>query len=681
MDTMDILRGVVERTTYANGEKGFSVLKLKCKNYAELVTAVGNMASVNIGAVVTVKGKWSHHPKHGRQFSADSWEESVPSSIYGIEKYLGSGLIRGVGPKFARLIVNQFQEETIEIIENTPDRLLEVPKIGRKRVDMIKAAWHEQKEIKNIMLFLQEHNVSTAFGYRIYKAYGNDSIAVLRENPYKLADDIWGIGFKTADAIAQKLGMDKESWFRCRSAVFYILNQLSNEGHCYADFDLICKKCYELLDIEEPKIVMTLSDLVIQNEVIKEAPNDIYLPAFYHAERGCANRLHAIMRCANANVVRNFDESIEKLQKQFGIRYDAQQIHAIQTAVSGKVSILTGGAGTGKTTITKAIIAMFAAQGREVVLAAPTGRAAKRMNEASGVEAKTIHRLLGAKPTGGFEKGADNPISGDVLIVDESSMVDVMLMYALLRAVPNEMTVIFIGDSHQLPSVGAGNVLADMIASGVLPVVKLEQVFRQAQASQIIQNAHRINQGKMPWLHTKKHSDFFFQEEGAEAEKLASEIVNLCAKRLPSYFKANPIDDIQVLTPMRRGESGAANLNILLQQALNPGKPYLKRGATEYRLGDKVMQIKNNYEKDVFNGDIGKVCKIDTENQTLSIDFDGHIVEYGILELDELSLAYAMTIHKSQGSEFPCLSPLSITPCCNGICSIRALRERKRPLC
>ena len=650
---MDKLRGVVERVTYANEEKGYSVIKISCKGYSDLVTLVGNMASVNVGTVVTVTGEWIHNVKYGKQFNVSSWEESVPASVYGMEKYLGSGLIKGIGPKFAKLIVSEFKEQTIEIIETQPHRLIEVPKIGRKRVSMIQKAWSEQREIKNIMLFLQDHGVSTAFGYRIYKTYGDKSIETVKENPYKLADDVWGIGFKTADKIAMKLGIEKESFNRCRAGLFYMLSHFADEGHCYIPFEELADKSAEILEIERPKVVMTLSYLINEKELIKEEPDCVYLPPFYYSEAGVARRVTAISKAGNHGADIDFEKVMPALEKHTGVTYDDIQILAIKTAISSRFCVITGGPGTGKTTTTKAI-RLYQIVGKTVLLAAPTGRAAKRMSEATGVEAKTIHRLLESKPPEGFGRNAENPLEGDVLVLDECSMVDILLMYNLLKAVPDNMTVILIGDIDQQPAIGAGNVLGDIINSEAVPVVRLTRIFRQALGSRIITNAHRINSGKMPDLSTKQNSDFFFiQMDADDKAGIVSEIVELCSNRLPKYYHVNPIAGIQVLTPMRRSETGADNLNIVLQAALNKNTLSLRRGATEYRLGDKVMQIKNNYEKDVYNGDIGTITEVDAEEKTLAVSFDGNIVGYEALELDELVLSYAISVHKSQGGEFP----------------------------
>ncbi|MDF2593723.1 MAG: helicase, RecD/TraA family [Clostridia bacterium] len=649
---METLRGVVERITYANEETGYSVIKIKCKGYIDLVTVVGSMATVNVGSIITLRGFWASNPKYGRQFDAKEWEESLPASIYGIEKYLGSGLIKGIGPVYAKKIVSLFKEHTLDIIEEEPDRIIEVPGIGKKRVEKIKKAWQDQKEIKNIMIFLQSYGISTAFGSRIYKVYGNNSIEVVKENPYKLADDVYGIGFKTADMLASKLGIDKDSFKRCRAGLFYTLSQLSEEGHCYATSEQLAAKCVEILEIEEAKIVMSMDHLLLAKELIKEEPDMIYLPPFYYSEKGVARRLKQIMESHSRKQVKSSDKVIDLLEKDDNITYDTIQRAAIRQAEASKVMVLTGGPGTGKTTTTHGIISLFKHSGMEVLLTAPTGRAAKRMSEATGMEAKTIHRLLECKPPEGYKKNEDNLLEGDVLIIDEASMIDIILMYNLLKAVPDHMIIIIVGDIDQLPSVGAGNVLQDIIASEVIPTIKLERIFRQAMGSKIITNAHKINKGETPDLKGGSNSNFFFIEE-EDNEGVINTIVNLCTKRLPNYYKINSIQDIQILTPMQRTETGAANLNTVLQSALNKNPLCLKRGATEYRLYDKVMQIRNNYDKEVFNGDVGFISAIDLEERILKVTFDDRDIEYEALELDELVLAYATTIHKAQGSEYP----------------------------
>ena len=654
---MDRLRCVIERVTYQNETNGYSVIKCRAKGYADLITVVGSMPEVHVGSVLTLSGEWTVNPKFGRQFTVSGFEETLPATVYGIEKYLGSGLVKGIGPKFAARIVRAFGAETLNVIEEDPDALLRVPGIGKLRVERIKKSWDEQKEIKNIMLFLQGHDVSTTHATKIYKTYGSDSIRVVKENPYRLADDIWGIGFRTADTIAEKLGVEKETAVRLRSGLLYTLNRLSDEGHCYARRDQLLKTGAELLAVEESVLPAVLDEMVRQDDVKTElidgedsAPGEtaVYLPPFWFAETGTAKRLKQIFSSPPSVKVKPQGLE-ERIRRVTGLNYDPAQMDAIRCAAGSKILILTGGPGTGKTTTTLGILTAFRQAGAKILLAAPTGRAAKRLSETTGMEARTIHRLLEFKPPEGCQKNEQNPLEGDVLILDECSMIDIMLMYSLLKAVPDSMTLIFVGDVDQLPSVGAGNVLRDLIDAGVFPVVRLTKIFRQAAASRIITNAHRINRGRMPDLSNGKQSDFFFLEE-EDPETAAQEIVRLVKERLPRAYGTR---DIQVLTPMQRGAVGAANLNQVLQAALNADAAGLRRGGTDYRLHDKVMQIRNNYDKEVFNGDIGTVCRVNTEDRELTVSFDGREVLYDVTELDELVLAYAATVHKSQGSEYP----------------------------
>ena len=644
-----LLRCVVERITYQNPENGYSVLKVKVKGYNDLVTLVGNLLEVPVGSVLLCRGEWKVDKRYGSQFVAATWEETMPATVYGIEKYLGSGLVKGIGPRFARAIVQRFGTETIDIIETEIERLYEVPNIGRKRVAKIRESWEKQKDIKNVMLFLQGYGVSTAYAAKIYREYGKESIDKVRENPYRLADDIWGIGFKTADGIAAKMGYEKEDPRRCRSGILYTLGQLSDEGHVYAGEEQLVKTAGQLLEAGETAIRDTLAGMLQAEDLIldKEA---IYLPPFYHAECGTSRRLRDLAESTGRSLFDGlFDPS--SLTAETGIEYDEVQLAAIRQAVTSKVMVLTGGPGTGKTTTTQGIIAALKKAGLRVLLAAPTGRAAKRMSEATGMEAKTIHRLLEYNPQDGYKRNDENPLEGDALIVDECSMIDILLMNNLLKAVPVGMRLVFVGDIDQLPSVGAGNVLRDIIDSQRIPVVRLVRIFRQAQKSRIVMNAHAINQGRFPDTSNGRDTDFFFMRED-DPERAAETIVRLVKERLPRAYRESP-DRIQVLTPMQRGVVGAANLNLLLQQALNPSGPSLGRGGYTYRQGDRVMQQRNNYDKDVFNGDLGYIREVDTEERTLKVDFDGKWVEYDITELDELTLAYATTIHKAQGSEYP----------------------------
>ena len=644
-----LLRCVVERITYQNPENGYSVLKVKVKGYNDLVTLVGNLLEVPVGSVLLCRGEWKVDKRYGSQFVAATWEETMPATVYGIEKYLGSGLVKGIGPRFARAIVQRFGTETIDIIETEIERLYEVPNIGRKRVAKIRESWEKQKDIKNVMLFLQGYGVSTAYAAKIYREYGKESIDKVRENPYRLADDIWGIGFKTADGIAAKMGYEKEDPRRCRSGILYTLGQLSDEGHVYAGEEQLVKTAGQLLEAGETAIRDTLAGMLQAEDLILDK-DAIYLPPFYHAECGTSRRLRDLAESTGRSLFDGlFDPS--SLTAETGIEYDEVQLAAIRQAVTSKVMVLTGGPGTGKTTTTQGIIAALKKAGLRVLLAAPTGRAAKRMSEATGMEAKTIHRLLEYNPQDGYKRNDENPLEGDALIVDECSMIDILLMNNLLKAVPVGMRLVFVGDIDQLPSVGAGNVLRDIIDSQRIPVVRLVCIFRQAQKSRIVMNAHTINQGRFPDTSNGRDTDFFFMRED-DPERAAETIVRLVKERLPRAYRESP-DRIQVLTPMQRGVVGAANLNLLLQQALNPSGPSLSRGGYTYRQGDRVMQQRNNYDKDVFNGDLGYIREVDTEERTLKVDFDGKWVEYDVTELDELTLAYATTIHKAQGSEYP----------------------------
>lgn len=663
------IRGVVERITYQNPENGYTVLKCAVKNYSDLVTVVGNLLDVNVGLVLLVDGNWKIDSKYGRQFLAESWEETMPATVFGIEKYLGSGLIKGVGPKFAKRIVQKFGTETIEVIESDEKRLLEVEGIGKKRIQMIHESWEKQKEIKNIMLFLQDHGVSTAFAGKIYRQYGNESIQIVKENPFRLADDIWGIGFRTADGIAQKLGFEKDDFARIRSGIMYTLSALADEGHVYAEREQLIKKAVELLEADEMCIAGAIEKMRENKDLICEAwreeeGDSIYLPPFYYAETGVASRLRrltqtpaqdrlwtSLMQARQKTGNQDLSVDVKKIQERVHMEYDEVQTEAIRQSAVSKVMVLTGGPGTGKTTTTQGIITAFQSFGLKILLAAPTGRAAKRMTEATGLEAKTIHRLLECKPPEGYQKNEENPLEGDVLIVDECSMIDIVLMNSLLKAIPLGMRLILVGDIDQLPSVGAGNVLRDIMDSGTVPVIRLTRIFRQALSSRIITNAHRINQGQMPDISNGADTDFFFTSK-EEPEEAAEEIVKLVKTKLPRYYAVAP-SQIQVLTPMQRGVVGAGKLNLMLQEALNPQGDQLFRSGYAYRINDKVMQIRNNYEKEVFNGDIGLVVSVDMQNRVLSVDFDGRIVSYESTELDEIVHAYATTIHKAQGSEYP----------------------------
>lgn len=646
---MQKLRCVVERITYQNPENGYSVMRVKVKGYDELVTLVGNLLEVPAGSVLLCEGDWKVDKRYGSQFVAQTWEEVMPATLYGIEKYLGSGLVKGIGPKFAQLIVSRFGLDTIEIIETDIKRLYEVPGIGQKRVEKIAESWEKQKDIKNVMLFLQGYGVSTAYAAKIYRQYGKESIDTVKTNPYKLADDIWGIGFKTADTIASKMGYEKNDLRRLKSGVTYTLSHMAEEGNVYAEEEQLVKSAIELLDADENPVRQAISEMLQSEDLIADA-EAIYMPPFYYAEVGTANRLNKLLDYVEGSLF-NIIPDISVISKQTGVEYDEVQAEAIREAVSSKVMVLTGGPGTGKTTTTQGIIAALKAMGLRILLAAPTGRAAKRMSEATGMEAKTIHRLLEYNPKDGYKRNDDNPLEGDALIVDECSMIDLLLMNNLMKAIPAGMRLVLVGDIDQLPSVGAGNVLRDIIDSKRIPVIRLTRIFRQAQESRIVMSAHAINKGVFPDTSNGKNTDFFFIQQ-EDPEQAVDTIVKLVKERLPNAYK-RPTSDIQVLTPMQRGVVGAANLNMALQTVLNPGQVSLNRSGYSFRQGDRVMQLRNNYDKEVFNGDLGYIERVDMEDRTLFVCFDGRTVEYDVSELDELTLAYATTIHKSQGSEYP----------------------------
>lgn len=643
------LRCVIEHITYQNQENGYSVMKVKVKDYSDLVTLVGNLLDVPVGAVLLCDGDWKMDKKYGRQFVCETWEEVMPATVYGIEKYLGSGLVKGIGPKFAHLIVEKFGTETIEIIEDNIERLREVPRIGKRRVEKIRESWEKQKDIKNVMLFLQQYGVSTAYAAKIYRQYGKESIDKVQDNPYRLADDIWGIGFKTADSIASKMGYEKNDLRRCKSGISYTLNELSNEGHVYAVEEQLIETAKKLLEADEEPIRQAVTEMITSEDLIRE-DEAIYLPPFYHSERGTAKKLLALLQDQTPTLF-GLKADVKAIEKVSGIEYDEVQIAAIKQAVRSKVMVLTGGPGTGKTTTTQGIIAAYKTTGMRILLAAPTGRASKRMSEATGMEAKTIHRLLEFNPQDGYKRNDENPLEGDALIVDECSMIDIILMYNLMKAIPENMRLVLVGDIDQLPSVGAGNVLRDIIDSEKIPVVRLTRIFRQAQSSRIVMSAHAINQGRYPDTSNGKQTDFFFIKN-EEPEQVAEEIVKLVKHRLPKAYN-QPLNNIQVLTPMQRSVVGATNLNMMLQQALNTSNLGISRGGTTYKFGDRVMQVRNNYDKNVFNGDIGIVEQVSMEDRTLFVRFDDNLVEYEASELDEVTLAYATTIHKAQGSEYP----------------------------
>ena len=737
---METLLGILERIVYENPDTGYTVGRLSARDHAELITVVGNLASINPGESLLLQGQWVDNAKYGRQFQIEKYETILPANVVGLRKYLGSGLIKGIGPKMAGLIVRKFGMDTMDVIENEPEKLAHVPGIGRKRVQIIKEAWEAQREIKNVMLFLQSHDVSTAHAAKIYKTYENDAIPMVTENPYRLADDIYGIGFVTADTIAQKLGIDKDAPQRVQAGIKYVLSQKADDGHVFQRRAELIESCQTMLELETEAIEQGISALVEEEEIInpsftdltgsneqvgvsetqdtyevsdqgnrgqqsrtssqeevpeanqKPLPTDnrqlttdnhsaIYLAPFYYAELGVANQfLRLLASPQEQSVVPSPGDntpSLTQLENEMRIRFAPQQREAIYTAMTTRAMILTGGPGTGKTTTVVGMIRLFEAEGRHITLTAPTGRAAKRLSETTGSEAKTIHRLLEFSPqNNGFKRNRQNPLDTDVVIVDETSMVDLVLMNRLMQAIRPTTTVILIGDVDQLPSVGAGNVLRELIDSQKVPVIQLTEIFRQAQESMIVTNAHRINKGDFPELTGDTDRNFFFMEE-EDPEAITNLICSLIANRLPGHYDYHPIDDIQLLSPMRRGALGTENLNTRLQEVLNPeyttpvshplekkrfgvpsytqaSRPRNQSGtAGGFRVGDKVMQVRNNYDYDVFNGDIGRVVTIDQINKKVHVQFPDKQVAYDTADLGELALAYATTIHKAQGSEYP----------------------------
>jgi exodeoxyribonuclease V alpha subunit len=662
------LQGQIERITYTNEENGFTIAKVKVYGQRDLVCVVGNLMSPMAGEIIKMRGEWTNHPKYGEQFKIVQYKTSVPASVYGIQKYLGSGLIKGIGPVMARRIVAKFGKETLDVIEKEIERLIEVDGIGKKRIAMIKRAWEEQKEIREVMLFLQTHGVSSGYATKIFKQYGNRSIEVVKENPYRLATDIFGIGFVTADNIAEKLGFSKDSELRAEAGILYVLHQLADEGHVFYPHEPLLEKCQEILQVDRELIAKALGTIALEKRIIIEDLNEeieefrtnnkaVYLAKFHVCETSIAARLKTLVNAPKSIREIDVEKAIAWVQNQLSISLAEKQVEAIRCAVRHKVMVITGGPGTGKTTIINAVLRIFSKLKVRILLAAPTGRAAKRMSEATGHEAKTIHRLLEYSiQKGGFQKDDENPLDCDLIIIDEASMIDTILMHYLLKAIPPETTFILVGDVNQLPSVGAGNVLKDIISCGSIPVVELNEIFRQAKESLIIVNAHRINNGQLPQLRSsgKGLDDFYFIEQEDPEEALKT-ILELTKERIPKKFGFDPVDDIQVLTPMHKGTVGAGNLNTELQKVLNPAEDGLVRGNRSFRVNDKVMQVKNNYDKEVFNGDIGRIKRIDSETQEVIISYDGRDIPYDFPDLDEIVLAYAVSVHKSQGSEYPAI--------------------------
>lgn len=657
------LQGTVERITYVNEVSQYVVARLDVPGRRDLATIVGNLPSLTPGETLRLHGTWTHHKKYGDQFQVERYETVAPATLTGIQRYLGSGLIKGIGPVFAKRLVEAFGLDTLRVIEDESDRLRTVKGIGPLRLRRITDAWAEQREIREVMLFLQGHGVSSAYAVKIFKAYGQAAVATVRANPYRLAREIYGIGFKTADRIAQTLGVPKDSPLRAQAGVIHALNALADEGHVYGPEEDLLREAETTLEIPRELLPGAIVDLASEDQVVAEVlpggGRGIYLKALHVAEEQVARRLTDLLRAPRTPVSIAVEKALTWVEGATRLDLAPQQREAIRMALSHKALVITGGPGTGKTTILRCIIRILEKKGLRIHLASPTGRAAKRMAEATGREAATIHRLLEWSPaSAGFQRNAQRPLETDLVIVDEASMIDIVLMNSLLRAVPLVATLVLVGDADQLPSVGPGTVLKDILDSGRLPSVRLTEVFRQAQQSRIIRNAHQVNRGEFPDLSRPPRdepSDFHFLPE-EEPERLQQLLVDLASRRLPARYGMDPVEDIQVLTPMHRGVIGAAQLNSVLQAELNPPKPdcvEVMRGGRVFRTGDRVMQIRNNYDKEVYNGDIGRIVRVDPVEQEVAVRVDDRAVTYDFSELDELTLAYAATVHKSQGSEYP----------------------------
>jgi exodeoxyribonuclease V alpha subunit len=658
------LEGTVDRITFYNEDNFYTVAKLKLKN-SKTATIVGNLPPLYIGEELVVRGDWVQHKEYGQQLQVEEWESKVPQSTVGIERFLGSGLLKGVGPATAQKIVRHFGAETLNIIENSPEQLLQLPGFSMVKINRIADSLKEHGDIQRIMVFLQGVGVSPGYALKIYRTYKNEAVKIVKENPYRLADDVFGIGFKIADQIAQKIGVGNDSPYRIRAGIRFWLNQNSSEGHIYTYENDFLVKASKELEVNELQLAAEMEELLLTKDIFRETLNDnqrlIYLAPFYYSETGVATRIRDLLSTEPKSASIDSGKALEKFARQTHITLAEKQREAVLKSLQNGILVITGGPGTGKTTIVKAILSLFKTAGLRVMLAAPTGRAAKRLAETTQEDAKTIHRLLGYgnEDAGGsrFQYNEDEPLDTDVLIVDEFSMVDLILFYSLLKAVTPGTRLIIVGDVDQLPSVGPGSVLRDLIQSAKVPTVRLNVIFRQAQESLIIANAHRINQGEFPLL--SKDRDFFFIEE-SEPEKIVQMFPELVKVRIPKFLGCDPVEDIQVLTPMRRTITGVENLNLCLQEALNPpasGKTELKTGAATFRLDDKVMQLKNDYQKLVFNGDIGRVRHIDPEERRMVVAFQEvegeHRVSYESEELDQLVLAYVISVHKSQGNEYP----------------------------
>lgn len=652
------LHGSIERVTFHSEASGFCVLRVKVKGYRELITVIGSAASVTAGEYIECLGCWVNDRQHGQQFKTISLKIVPPTTLDGIEKYLGSGMVKGIGPHFAKKLVKAFGELVFDVIEQTPERLLELPGIGKKRQERVTSAWAEQKVIREIMVFLQSHGVGTSRSVRIYKTYGEQAIEKVRENPYRLALDIHGIGFKTADTLAQKLGIGPQSLLRAQAGVRHVLQEWSGEGHCAAIRSNLCEMAAKLLEIPLPIIDQAIAAELTEGNLIAEIDDSdefIFLTPLHRAEIGCAANLNRLNQGNTPWGVIDAEKAIPWVEEQTGMTLSQSQAAAVRLVLQHKVSVITGGPGVGKTTLVNSLLKILKAKRVRIGLCAPTGRAAKRLTESTGMEAKTVHRLLEFDPTQfAFKHNDENPLDLDCLVIDESSMMDVVLMNQLLKAIPTEAAVLIVGDVDQLPSVGPGSVLADIIDSGQIATVRLTEIFRQASTSKIITNAHRINHGQMPVVDKTEALSDFYCLYAETPEEIFAKLMQVVLERIPQRFNFHPVNDVQILTPMNRGGLGARSLNVELQARLNGhSEPKITRFGNTYAPGDKVIQRINNYDKEVFNGDIGVIKSIDLEESQIKILFDDREVDYEFSDLDEITLAYATSVHKSQGSEYP----------------------------
>ncbi len=652
------LQGSIERVTFHSEASGFCVLRVKVRGQRDLVTVVGSAATVTAGEYIECLGCWANDRQHGQQFKTISLKIVPPTTLDGIEKYLGSGMVKGIGPHFAKKLVKAFGEQVFDVIEQSPERLLDLPGIGKKRQERVTSAWAEQKVIREIMVFLQSHGVGTSRSVRIYKTYGEESIEKVRENPYRLALDIHGIGFKTADTLAQKLGIGPQSLLRAQAGVRHTLQEWSSDGHCAAIRDNLAEMAAKLLEIPPSIIQEAIGDELIEGNLFAEqngADEYIFLTPLYRAEVGCASQLQRLNQGDPPWGTIDADKAIPWVEGQTGMSLSESQTAAVRLVLQHKVSVITGGPGVGKTTLVNSLLKILKAKRIQIGLCAPTGRAAKRLAESTGMESKTVHRLLEFDPTQfAFKHNDENPLELDCLVIDESSMMDVVLMNQLLKAIPTDAALLIVGDVDQLPSVGPGSVLADIIESGQIATVRLTEIFRQASTSKIITNAHRINQGQMPVVEKSEALTDFYCLYADTPEEIFAKLMQVVLERVPQRFQVHPVNDIQILTPMNRGGLGARSLNIELQARLNGhSEPKITRFGNTYAPGDKVIQRINNYDKEVFNGDIGVIKSIDVEDSLAKIQFDDREIDYEFSDLDEINLAYATSIHKSQGSEYP----------------------------